>query len=139
MGDGPHRQNLQNHFAHTNTHFVGYLKGQQLASAFASADVFVFPSRTETLGLVLLEAMAAGCPVIAARSGGIPDIVTDGVDGYLFDPNAPIQQAIDLTIKLLREKQEIATMRSNARKKAEQMGWSAAVRQLQEYYQRTLN
>ncbi len=139
VGDGPHRQNLQNHFAHTNTHFVGYLKGQQLASAFASADVFVFPSRTETLGLVLLEAMAAGCPVIAARSGGIPDIVTDGVDGYLFDPNAPIQQAIDLTIKLLREKQEIATMRSNARKKAEQMGWSAAVRQLQEYYQRTLN
>jgi glycosyltransferase involved in cell wall biosynthesis len=61
------------------------------------------------------------------------------VDGYLFDPNAPIQQAIDLTIKLLREKQEIDAMRSNARKKAEQMGWSAAVRQLQEYYQRTLN
>ena len=86
VGDGPNRQTLEKYFAETRTHFVGYLGGQELAAAFASADAFVFPSRTETLGLVLLEAMAAGCPVVAARSGGIPDIVEDGVNGYLFDP-----------------------------------------------------
>ncbi|HEY9807045.1 MAG TPA: glycosyltransferase family 1 protein, partial [Candidatus Obscuribacterales bacterium] len=86
VGDGPYRQELEKHFAGTSTHFVGYLAGKELASAFASADAFMFPSRTETLGLVLLEAMAAGCPVVAARSGGIPDIVTDGVNGYLFNP-----------------------------------------------------
>ena len=70
VGDGPHRQALEKHFAGTNTHFVGYLMGQELGSAFASADAFIFPSRTETLGLVLLEAMAGGCPVVAAVLGG---------------------------------------------------------------------
>ncbi|MDB9379155.1 glycosyltransferase family 4 protein, partial [Nodularia sphaerocarpa] len=52
VGDGPHRQELEKHFANTDTHFVGYLTGQELGSAFASADAFIFPSRTETLGLV---------------------------------------------------------------------------------------
>ena len=61
MGDGPHREDLEKHFADTHTHFVGYLAGEELAAAYASADAFIFPSRTETLGLVLLEAMAAGC------------------------------------------------------------------------------
>ena len=60
VGDGPNREALEAHFAGTNTNFVGYLQGLELASAYASADAFIFPSRTETLGLVLLEAMAAG-------------------------------------------------------------------------------
>jgi glycosyltransferase involved in cell wall biosynthesis len=133
VGDGPHRQNLEKFFADTPTHFVGYLKGKDLAAAFASADAFVFPSRTETLGLVLLEAMAAGCPVVAARSGGIPDIVTDGVNGYLFDP-ADERGAITATIRLLENAEERHRLRQNARQEAERWGWSAATRQLQAYY-----
>lgn len=86
VGGGPHREALEAHFQGTATQFVGYLQGLELASAYASADAFIFPSRTETLGLVLLEAMAAGCPVVAAGTGGILDIVTDGKNGYLFDP-----------------------------------------------------
>jgi glycosyltransferase involved in cell wall biosynthesis len=138
VGDGPNRQNLERHFAGTNTHFVGYLMGKELGSAFASADAFIFPSRTETLGLVLLEAMAAGCPVVAARSGGIPDIVTDGINGYLFNPKADIQEAIDVTIKLLKQRQEIAIIRKNAHTEAEKWGWAAATRQLQDYYQKVI-
>jgi glycosyltransferase involved in cell wall biosynthesis len=133
VGDGPHRQALEKHFAGTHTHFVGYLAGLELASAFASADAFVFPSRTETLGLVLLEAMAAGCPVVAARSGGIPDIVTDGVNGYLFDPTDD-QGAIAATKRLLGAQTERETLRQNARTEAERWGWTAATRQLQNYY-----
>jgi glycosyltransferase involved in cell wall biosynthesis len=133
VGDGPHRSALEKHFAGTPTHFVGYLTGKQLGSAFASADAFVFPSRTETLGLVLLEAMAAGCPVVAARSGGIPDIVTDGVNGYLFDP-ADEDGAIAATIRLLERKEERETLRQNARAEAERWSWAAATRQLQNYY-----
>jgi glycosyltransferase involved in cell wall biosynthesis len=136
VGDGPHRQALEKHFAGTNTNFVGYLMGRELGSAFASADAFIFPSRTETLGLVLLEAMAAGCPVVAARSGGIPDIVTDGVNGYLFNPKADIQDAISATVRLLENKQERDVIRQNARKEAEKWGWAAATRQLQDYYQK---
>jgi glycosyltransferase involved in cell wall biosynthesis len=133
VGDGPHRQALEKHFAGTPTHFVGYLTGTQLGSAFACADAFVFPSRTETLGLVLLEAMAAGCPVVAARSGGIPDIVTDGVNGYLFDP-ADDQGAIAATVRLLEKQDERETLRQNARAEAERWSWAAATRQLQNYY-----
>ncbi|MBD2744689.1 glycosyltransferase family 1 protein [Coleofasciculus sp. FACHB-1120] len=133
VGDGPHRQALQQHFAGTPTHFVGYLTGVELASAFASADAFIFPSRTETLGLVLLEAMAAGCPVVAARSGGIPDIVTDGVNGYLFDPKDE-EGAIAATQRLLAHQEERETLRQNARLEAERWGWAAATRQLQDYY-----
>ncbi|MBE9003757.1 glycosyltransferase family 1 protein [Fortiea sp. LEGE XX443] len=139
VGDGPHRQALEKHFAGTNTNFVGYLIGRELGSAFASADAFIFPSRTETLGLVLLEAMAAGCPVVAARSGGIPDIVTDGVNGYLFNPKADIQDAISATIRLLENQQERDTIRQNARKEAEKWGWAAATRQLQDYYQKIVS
>jgi glycosyltransferase involved in cell wall biosynthesis len=138
VGDGPHRQALEKHFAGTNTNFVGYLMGTELGAAFASADAFIFPSRTETLGLVLLEAMAAGCPVVAARSGGIPDIVTDGVNGYLFDPKADIQDAINATIRLLENQQERDTIRQNARREAEKWGWASATRQLQDYYQKVI-
>ncbi|MFN6558914.1 MAG: glycosyltransferase family 4 protein [Nostoc sp. ChiSLP01] len=138
VGDGPHRQALEKHFAGTNTHFVGYLIGRELGSAFASADAFIFPSRTETLGLVLLEAMAGGCPVVAARSGGIPDIVTDGVNGYLFEPTVDVQGAIAATVRLLEEKQQRDIIRQNARREAESWGWAAATSQLQNYYQKVI-
>ncbi|GAB4237029.1 MAG: glycosyltransferase family 1 protein [Stanieria sp.] len=133
VGNGPQREALEAHFAGTNTHFVGYLQGLELAAAYASADAFIFPSRTETLGLVLLEAMAAGCPVVAANSGGIPDIVTDGVNGYLFEPDDP-QGAITATQRLLSAKAEREKLRENARLEAERWGWAAATRQLQTYY-----
>ena len=139
VGDGPHRANLEKYFAGTNTHFVGYLVGTELASAFASADAFIFPSRTETLGLVLLEAMAAGCPVVAASCGGIPDIVTDGVNGYLFSPEADESAAIAATIRLLENKQEREKIRQNARREAERWGWAAATCQLQDYYQKVIH
>jgi glycosyltransferase involved in cell wall biosynthesis len=134
VGDGPHRAFLESHFEGTHTHFVGYLQGQELGAAYASADAFVFPSRTETLGLVLLEAMAAGCPVVAANSGGIPDIVTDGVNGFLFDP-ADEQGALKATQRLLANAQERETLRHNARLEAECWSWSAATSQLHRYYQ----
>ncbi|MDE5074845.1 MAG: glycosyltransferase family 1 protein [Trichodesmium sp. St5_bin2_1] len=138
VGDGPNRQTLEQHFANTPTHFVGYLRGQELASAYASADAFIFPSRTETLGLVLLEAMAAGTPVVAANSGGIPDIVTNGINGHLFDP-AEEKGAITATQKLLAQSEERETLRQNARAEAERWGWSAATQQLRNYYQKIIS
>ena len=77
--------------------------------------------------------MSAGCPVVAARSGGIPDIVEDGVNGYLFDPNDE-QGAIAATQHLLSNQEERETLRRNARQEAERWSWSAATRQLQSYY-----
>ena len=82
--------------------------------------------------------MAAGCPVVAARSGGIPDIVTDGVNGYLFEPDDP-DGAITATKSLLEAKEIREELRINARNEAEQWGWAAATRQLQSYYRGVLS
>jgi glycosyltransferase involved in cell wall biosynthesis len=78
--------------------------------------------------------MAAGCPVVAAASGGIPDIVTDGVNGYLFDPNDS-DGAIKATQRLLDANTEREILRQNARDEAERWGWAAATRQLKGFYQ----
>jgi glycosyltransferase involved in cell wall biosynthesis len=88
VGAGPAEERLRTTFAGLPATFVGPLYGSDLAAAYASADVFAFPSTTETLGLVALEAMAAGLPVVGARSGGLPDLVADGETGLLFDPGA---------------------------------------------------
>ncbi|MEM8505930.1 MAG: glycosyltransferase family 1 protein [Cyanobacteria bacterium P01_D01_bin.1] len=138
VGDGPYREELEQHFEGTATNFVGYLAGEELGAAYASADAFIFPSRTETLGLVLLEAMAAGCPVIAANAGGIPDIVTNGVNGFMFDPTDE-QGAITATRKLLGMKAERELLRQNARVEAERWGWEGATRQLERFYVEVLS
>jgi glycosyltransferase involved in cell wall biosynthesis len=74
-------------FQGMNVTFTGMLQGEELSQAYASADIFITPSESETLGFVVLEAMASGVSVVAARAGGIPDIVTqDGETGFLYTP-----------------------------------------------------
>ena len=85
VGDGPYRATLARQFG-SAVSFTGYLHGEDLAAAYASADVFAFPSLTETFGLVLLEAMASGLPVLAMRAGGVPESVADGQTGILGEP-----------------------------------------------------
>lgn len=137
VGDGPHRQQLEKVFAGTATTFVGYLGGEELAGAYASADAFLFPSSTETLGLVLLEAMAAGSPVVAARRGGIPDIVTDGVNGCLYEPDGADDGAASLIAaakRVLGDNAERQLLRQKARAEAERWDWAGATKQLRNYY-----
>ncbi len=87
VGDGPHRPALEAQFAGTPTVFTGYLRGDDLAAAYAAADLFTFPSANETFGNVVLEAMAAGLPAIAPRSGGPVDLIQDGHNGFLCAPH----------------------------------------------------
>jgi len=141
VGDGPHRQQLEKVFAGTATTFVGYLGGEELAGAYASADAFLFPSSTETLGLVLLEAMAAGSPVVAARRGGIPDIVTDGVNGCLYEPDGADDGAASLIAaakRVLGNNAERQLLRQKARAEAERWDWAGATKQLRNYYCRVV-
>lgn len=83
VGDGPQRADLQARFP--QAHFAGWRVGEALANAYRSADVFVFPSRTDTFGLVLLEAMACGTPVAAYPVMGPKDVVTNPEAGQLHD------------------------------------------------------
>lgn len=142
VGDGPYRQQLESLFAGSATHFVGYLAGEELASAYASGDAFLFPSSTETLGLVLLEAMAAGCPCVAANRGGIPDIVSDGINGCLYEPDGPDGGAGSLTAatqRLLADRSQHQQLRLAARSEAERWGWAGATEQLRGYYRQVLS
>ena len=141
VGDGPYRQQLEKIFENTATNFVGYLCGEELASAYASGDAFLFPSSTETLGLVLLEAMAAGCPVVGANRGGIPDIISDGKNGCLYNPDGTdggSASLIKATQKLLGNDVERQSMRRFAREEAERWGWQGATAQLRTYYKQVL-
>ncbi len=141
VGDGPYRGQLEKIFENTQTSFIGYLSGEELASAYASGDIFLFPSSTETLGLVLLEAMAAGCPVIGANKGGIPDIIDDGINGCLYNPDEKDngeRSLIEATKKILVDNNKKEIMRKEARKEAEKWDWNQATLQLQKYYSETL-
>ncbi|MEB3260611.1 MAG: glycosyltransferase family 1 protein [Cyanobacteriota bacterium] len=133
VGDGPYRNQLERLFEGTATTFVGYLAGEDLASAYASGDAFLFPSSTETLGLVLLEAMAAGCPVVGANRGGIPDIVSHGENGCLYDPDDP-PSLIAAVNGLLGDEEARRTLRTSAREEAERWNWASATEQLRGYY-----
>ncbi|MCP9850272.1 glycosyltransferase family 1 protein [Cyanobium sp. Morenito 9A2] len=138
VGDGPHREQLEKVFAGSATHFLGYLGGEELATAYASADAFLFPSSTETLGLVLLEAMAAGCPVVGAARGGVPDIVSDGINGCLYDPDEPASLTA-ATQRLLGNRDQREALRLAARSEAERWGWAGATAQLRRFYQQLIN
>ena len=136
VGDGPHRPDLEKRFQGTSTVFTGFLHGEELARAYASADLFVFPSTTETLGLVILEAMASGLPVVAGRSGPTCEQIEDGVTGVLYDPDRPGDLAE--AVRRLKDESLRERISRNACAAADRIGWNGACEQLLEYYQTVL-
>jgi glycosyltransferase involved in cell wall biosynthesis len=137
VGDGPMRHELEQHFKGTPTVFTGYMRGKALASAYASADLYLLPSKTETLGLVLLEAMASGCPVVACRAGGVPDAVLDGHTGFLFEPTDP-DGLVNTVKRALSGGTDLEVIRIQARQEVEQHSWEGATEQLRQLYAETI-
>ena len=137
VGAGPHRAELERRFAGTPTTFVGPLAGDELAAAYASADVFAFPSTTETLGLVALESLASGVPVVGARAGGIPFAVDHGRTGLLAAPGSPGELTAHLA-RLLGDDALRARMGAAGRADAEGHGWRAATEALVASYERAI-
>lgn len=97
VGDGPQRADLE---ALTDrlgirgrVHFRGFVPAPEVPGVLAGADVFVMPSRYEELGSVLLEAMSAGVPIVASATGGVPDVISEGVNGLLVPPGDPLALA----------------------------------------------
>ncbi|MEM7099596.1 MAG: glycosyltransferase family 1 protein [Pseudomonadota bacterium] len=117
VGDGPQRFSLEAKYPQVQ--WLGYRKGQALVDEYAQADVFVFPSLTDTFGLVMLEANACGTPVAGYPVTGPVDVVQSGVNGVLGEN---LGQAISQALKLSR---------SACRAYAEQMTWEVVVQRLQ--------
>ena len=99
VGDGPYMEDLS--IKYTDVQFVGYKTGKDLSYYFANADVFVMPSKWETFGIVMIEAMACGTPVAAYPTQGPLDVVEQGVTGFLHDD---LNEAIKQCLELDREK-----------------------------------
>jgi glycosyltransferase involved in cell wall biosynthesis len=135
VGDGPYRPQLERRFAHLPVHFAGYLHGQALAQAYASSDLFVFPSDTETFGQVVQEAMASGLAVLAARAGGAADLVQDGATGALFTPG----NADELRVRVRELTADAARLRAigrAGREAAERRSWASVLDDLLGHYRR---
>lgn len=114
VGDGPYRSELQQELSDYPVRFTGYLAGQQLAAAYASADLFVFPSATDTFGNVVLEAQASGLPVIVTDQGGPCELMLHEETGLTIPPgnSEALRQAI---IRLLETPDILAAMGRRAR------------------------
>lgn len=112
--------------------FTGMLQGEELSQAYASGDVFVMPSESETLGLVVLEAMSSGVPVVGARAGGIPDIIPrddEGKTGFLYNPG-DIEDCLSKLEPLLHSHELRETIGKAAREEMEKYDWRAATRKI---------
>ncbi len=102
IGDGPERARLQAHYQ--DAHFAGFRFGEDLAMHLAAADILVFPSRTDTFGLVNLEAMACGIPVAAYPVTGPIDVINDGLTGALdTDLARAAKRALSIDPRACRE------------------------------------
>jgi len=136
VGDGPARKEFQAMMP--GAHFLGYQSGITLAEIFASADIFAFPSTTETFGLVTLEAMASGLVPVAANVGGAIDIIEDGKSGFFSAP----QSGKDMAEKIayLIDKPEMRkVMARNAYTYSFVFHWENIFEQLFSSYKELLN
>jgi glycosyltransferase involved in cell wall biosynthesis len=133
VGDGPHRDYLEKYFGGTNTTFTGFLHGSNLAAAYASSDIFVFPSTTETLGLVILEAMASGLPVVAAESGPAREQIKEQVNGLLYQASHP--ESLTKAVLALENLELRKRLSQNAYAEGRQFGWERQSKQLFNFYQ----
>ncbi len=133
IGDGPARIKLGQAFSGSKAKFFGFLHGEELASAYASADAFIFPSTTETLGLVLLEAMSSGLPVIAAESAPTIELFQNQELGIVY--RSGNMSSLIEAVRLLMAQPDLRNRMSlNARSAAQTRNWIAPTQRLVHYY-----
>lgn len=135
VGGGPGLEKLRARLEGTPTVFAGYLRGAELAEAYASSDLFAFPSANETFGNVVLEACASGLPVVTADSGGVLDIIRHEENGLLFD--AESRPGFVAAVRRLVEHPELArSLGRRGRETALGRTWTAVLDGLMEDYAR---
>jgi glycosyltransferase involved in cell wall biosynthesis len=137
VGDGKERKNLESLAdslgIRDSVDFAGRLNGEKKTEYLCQADLFVLPSISEGFGIVILEAMACGLPVVATRVGGVPDLVEDGVNGYLVE-SRDFQEMAKKIILLLQNPTLHHQIATNNRKKVQGYAWENIISQLERIY-----
>lgn len=131
VGGGPMRRELESRLPHAI--FAGHQVGDDLSRWYASADVFIFPSTTETLGNVVLEALASGLPSVVVDRGGPQDLIAHGRNGYVARAN-DIEDIADAVERLLTDSTLRGRMSEAARESAASRDWAAINDRLVESY-----
>jgi glycosyltransferase involved in cell wall biosynthesis len=117
--------------------FLGFLSGEKKYTYYKSADIYVQPSRYETFGIAILEAMACGKTVVASNVGGIPFLVIDGETGLLFE-NGNVRDLAEKILNLLNDKELREKMGKAGKKRAEEFTWDKIAKQTVEVYKEIL-
>ncbi len=139
VGDGPDRHDAEQEARElgvaSDVRFLGRLDA--VAPVLGAADLMLLPSQTESFGLSALEAMACGTPVIASRTGGLPEVITDGVNGIL-EPAGSVEAMARRGIDLLRNEEARAAMRSAAITRAREFSADRIVPEYENLYSEML-
>ncbi len=139
VGDGPDRHDAEHEARELgvagDVRFLGRL--DTVAPLLAAADLFLLPSQTESFGLAALEAMACGSPVLASRTGGLPEVLTDGVEGIL-EPPGSVEAMARRAVALLKDPVAHAAMREAAIARAQTFSADAVVPQYEAFYREVL-
>ncbi|MFY8161072.1 MAG: glycosyltransferase [Candidatus Kapaibacteriota bacterium] len=132
VGTGPADEKLKELLP--NAKFLGFKTGRELSEIYASSDVFVFPSDTETFGNVTIEALASGLPCIVANGGGSADIIIDDFNGLKFEACSH-EEFTNSVIKLLDNEEKFIELKSNSIKSSKQYSWEVVHETMITYYQ----
>jgi glycosyltransferase involved in cell wall biosynthesis len=135
VGDGPMREELE--YRLPDAHIPGYQHGRDLSRWYATADMFVFPSTTETFGNVILESFASGTPAVGVRKGGVADIINHGKDGLIADAKSPGDFGSQIA-RLLDSPEILKRFSIEAQNTARQYSWNAINRNLLSSYENVL-
>jgi glycosyltransferase involved in cell wall biosynthesis len=134
VGDGPYREGLADRFrGRDDVFFTDVVQGEDLAGLFASADILVFPSLTDTFGNSVVEALASGIPCVTSNEGGPREIIIDGGCGLIFDPGV----AGDLERKILSlasDPDRLASFKAKARERALEFTYDHAAEAFWDFY-----
>ncbi|WBF69334.1 glycosyltransferase [Desulfovibrio subterraneus] len=133
VGDGPYREEMELDLKNLPVTFTGYLTGEDLAAAYASSDVFVFPSGTDTFGNVVLEAQASGLPVIVTDMGGPKENLIPGKTGFIVPEGDPVALA-DAMLQFADAPEMLGEMRKAARVYTESRSFEACFMHQWEMY-----
>lgn len=133
VGGGPEMPQMRERFRDSPAVFTGFLSGDELVQAFSCADALIFPSTNETFGLVALEAMACGLPVIAPMRGGLVDILHDEHNALVYNPDEP-RTLLHQVRRLQYDPGLRERLGAGALAHARARGWEATMDQLIGYY-----
>ena len=134
-GGGPEEHLLRARLGEHAT-FLGWIEGDELAATYASADIFLFASRTDTFGQVLLEAQASGLPVVAVGEGGPASIVTDHITGRLCAANA--EELSEAVLELAANPAQRERLAQNALRSVQERTWERSLQRLADGYRSAL-